>query len=135
MSISTQKQECLVVCYCTQQKTRIANISYSAQEESSQTIDQITLEVGSYLKTGQPLRSNLKLIQDSTIPRDPSPGQHLEVVTSEGNFSIPWATLTPPLNGHTTEMSITACLEERMVSASIRFLYDSSIMNLETPKD
>ena len=129
MSISTQKQECLVVCYCTQQKTRIANISYSAQEESSQTIDQITSEVGSYLKTGQPLRSSLKLIQDSTIPRAPSPGQHLEVATLEGNLSIPWAILTPPLNGRTTETSITACLEDKMVTASIRYLYDSIITN------
>ena len=74
------------------------------------------------------------MIQDSTIPREWSPGQHLEVATLEGNFSIPWATLTPPLNGHTTEMSITACLEDKMVSASIRYLYDSSIMNPEITK-
>ena len=130
MSSNTQRQECLVVCYRTQQETRVANISYSVQEENSQTIDQITSEVDLYWKTGQPLSQSWKLIQDSTIPRVPSPGQHLEVATFDGNLSIPWAILTPPLNGHTTESSITACLEDRMVTASIRYLYDSSIMNL-----
>ena len=135
MSKSTQKQECLVVCYCTQQKTRVANISYSVQEENSLTIDQITSEVDWFWKTGQHLNKSWKLIQDSTIPRDPSPGQHLEVVTSEGSLSIPLAILTPPLNGHTTETSIIACLEDKMVTASIRYLYDSSIMNLGTLRE
>jgi len=82
-----------------------------------------------YWKTGQRLNQSWKLIQDSTIPREWSPGQHLEVVTSEGNFSIPWVILTPPLNGLTTETSITACLEDKMVTASIRYLYDSTITN------
>ena len=54
------------------------------------------------------------LIQDSTIPRVPSPGQHLEVVTSE-NLSIPWVILTPPLNGHTTETLIIACQEDKIL--------------------
>ena len=131
MSSNTQKQECLVVCYCTQQETRVANISYSVQEESSLTVDQITSEVDLYWKTGQRLNQSWKLIQDSTIPRAPSPGQHLEVATLDGNLSIPWAILTPPLNGHTTETSIIACLEDKMVTASIRYLYDSITTNRE----
>ena len=96
---------------------------------------QITSEVGWYLKTNQLLNRSWKLIQDNTIPREPSPGQHLEVATSEGNLSIPWAILTPPLNGHTTETSIIACLEDKTVTASIRYLYDSIITNQETIKD
>jgi len=130
-----QKQECLVVCYCTQQKTRVANVSYSVLEENSQIIDQITSEVGWYLKTNQLLNRSWKLIEDSTIPREPSPGQHLEVATSEGNLSIPWAILTPPLNGRTTETSIIACLEDKIITASIRYLYDSIITNQEIIKD
>ena len=110
---NTQKQECLVVCCCTQQKTRVMNISYSVQEESSRTINQIISEVDLYWKTNKPLSKSLKLIQDSTIPRDPSPGQHLEVVTLDGSLLIPWVTLTPPLNGHTTETSITACQDDK----------------------
>ena len=129
MLSDTQKQECLVVCYCTQQKTRVANITYSVQEESSQTIDQITLEVGWFLKTGERLSQNWKLIQDNTIPREKSLGQHLEVVTLDGSLLIPWGTLTPPMNGRTTETSITAYQDEKLVSTSIRYLYDSIIMN------
>src|SRR6056300_1334911 len=96
MSSDTQKQECLVVCYCTLQETKVANISFNVQEESSQIIDQITSEVGWYLKTGERLSQNWKLIQDSTIPRGRSLGQHLEVATLDGNLLIPWVTLTPP---------------------------------------
>ena len=131
MSKSIQKQECLVVCYCTPQKTRVANITFNVQEESSLTIDQITSEVGLYLKTGQRLSKSWKLIQDSTIPRGKSLGQHLEVVTLDGSLSIPWATLTPPLNGLTTETSITAYQDDKLVSASIKYLYDSITMNPE----
>ena len=129
MLSDTQKQECLVVCYCTPQKTRVANITFSVQEESSQTIDQITLEVGWFLKTGERLSQNWKLIQDNTIPREKSLGQHLEVVTLDGSLLIPWGTLTPPMNGRTTETSITAYQDEKLVSTSIRYLYDSIIMN------
>ena len=99
MSSNTQKQECLVVCYCTQQETRVANISYSVQVEGSQMIDLITSEVAWYLKTGQRLSQSWNLIQDNTIPRVKLPGQHLEVATLDGNLSIPWETLTPPLSG------------------------------------
>lgn len=131
MSSNTQKQECLVVCYCTQQETRVANISYNVQEESSLTVDQITSEVDLYWKTGQRLNQSWKLIQDSTIPRAPSPGQHLEVATLDGSLSIPWATLTPPLSGHTTETLITALQEDKMVFTSIKYLYESFTMNQE----
>src|SRR5210317_423792 len=131
MSSVTQKQECLVVCYCTQQQTRVANITYNVQEENSQTIDQITSEVGWYLKTGELLSQNWKLIQDNTIPREKLLGQHLEVATLDGNLSIPLATLTPPMNGLTTETSIIAYQEDKLVSTSIRYLYDSITMNPE----
>ena len=131
MSSDTQKQECLVVCYCTQQETKVANITFNVQEENSQITDQITSEVGWFLKTGERLSQNWKLIQDSTIPREKLPGQLLEVATLDGNLSIPWETLTPPLNGLTTETWITAYQEEKLVSTSIRYLYDSIIMNHE----
>jgi len=93
--------------------------------------DQITLEVGWFLKTGERLSQNWKLIQDNTIPRGKWHGQHLEVVTLDGNLLIPWATLTPPLNGRTTETSITAYQDDKLVSASIKYLYDSITTNPE----
>ena len=129
MSSNTQKQECLVVCYCTQQETRVANISYSVQVEDSQMIDLITSEVAWYLKTGQRLSQSWNLIQDNTIPRAKLPGQHLEVATLDGSLLIPWETLTPPLNGLTTETWITASQEDKLVSTSIRYLYDSITTN------
>ena len=131
MSSNIQKQECLVVCYCTQQETRVANISYSVQVEDSQMIDLITSEVAWYLKTGQRLSQSWNLIQDNTIPRVKLPGQLLEVATLDGNLSIPWETLTPPLNGLTTETWITASQEDKLVSTSIRYRYDYITMNHE----
>src|SRR5210317_1166723 len=133
MSKSIQKQECLVVCYCTLQETKVANVTYSVQGVNSLMKDQITLEVGWFLKTGERLSQNWRLIQDNTIPREKLHGQHLEVVTSEGNLSIPWVTLTPPLNGHTTETSITALQGDKQITASIKYLYDFSTTNQETP--
>ena len=94
-------------------------------------IDLITSEVAWYLKTGQRLSQSWNLIQDNTIPRVKLPGQHLEVATLDGNLSIPWETLTPPLNGLTTETWITASQEDKLVSTSIRYLYDSITMNRE----
>ena len=135
MSSNTQKQECLVVCYCTQQETKVANITFNVQEENSQMKDQITSEVAWYLKTGQRLSQNWNLIQDNIIPRAKLPGQLLEVATLDGKLSSPWETLTPPGNGLTTETWITASQEDKLVSTSIRYLYDSITMNPETTNE
>ena len=63
-------------------------------------------------------------------PRVVGPGQLLEVATSDGHLSIPWETLTPPLNGLTTETWITAYQDDKPVSTSIRYPRDSTTTNL-----
>ena len=135
MSKTTQKQECLVVYFCTPQEMTKASIMYNVQGDELQMKDQIISEAVSFLKTGQRSKTSWKSIEVNTTKLGKSPGQRLEDVISEDLLLTKLGISMQVMNGPTTEMSITAFEEESPVNVYIKYQSDSFTTSQEIIND